>query len=229
MNNGTYHRWHDAIAAGLRTRTQWTELGQAVLADARPGATFSGYYDDYDLYPESATRPKRRVASHPPKKIDLLHAIFAVTRAAKRFRDAASSCYDRNAHGFAGTNRARKKELNELKDRGIVAAVAAGRIAPVAARGNLTEYRGEGYCYHSLLRPVDWSVLGAPNESEPLTVEAKPRTSHEPRLKDAIFTLAELPSDQMGFIRIPFAPRMKTCAATASQFDSSWGDDDEGD
>jgi hypothetical protein len=97
------------------------------------------------------------------------------------------------------------------------------------SRGKLTEYRGEGYCYHSLLRPVAWTVPGASNEVAPLTVEAKPRTGREPRLKDAIFTLAELPSDVTGFTRIPFAPRVKTCEATSAQFSSSWDDEDNDD
>ena len=80
---------------------------------------------------------------------------------------------------------------------------ALGRLAPESATGKLTLYRGEGYAFHSYLRPDGWtfSIVDA-EASEVLRVEAKPKGQKEPRLKDALFTLSKLESDFSGFVDV---------------------------
>lgn len=181
--------WDEAQAAGLKTKTSWSQAGRSLVQNAEPAAIHIGRYDVYDLYDESQTRPKR-VSNKPPVIIDLLAAIFTVTRSAKRYRNSAETNYKYGKHGFAGSARRQKAHLYGLKDKGLIAAFRAGRVQAVGTHGCLTIYRGEGYCFHSLLRPKD-AVLPEVG-TDPLTVEAKPKATDEPRLKDAVHTLEEL-------------------------------------
>lgn len=142
--------------------------------------------------------PAKTRLERTPGTVDLLAAIFGATRAAKRCRDGAARSYANGMHGLAGHNRERKEQLYGLKDRGIVAAHGAGRLCAVATHGPLTVYRGEGYCFHSLLRPKFLSVplpdLSTESSAgELIFVEAKPREAREPRLKDVVHTLSALP------------------------------------
>lgn len=156
--------------------------------------------------------PPRRIKSAPAKHVDLLAAIFGVNRSAKRYRDAAQKNYQSGTHGFAGNCKERKEQLYRLKDRGIVEAYRNGRLNAEGVHGVLTVYRGEGYCFHSLLRPVG-AVLAelefAANASGCLYVEQKPKSAREPRLKDSIATLEALSKDEehAGFHRLSFPPR----------------------
>jgi hypothetical protein len=162
---------------------------------------------------ESARRahPKRQAKIVQPVTVDLLAAIFGVNRSAKRFRDAAQMNYQKGTHGFAGNCKERKEKLYKLKDRGIVAAYRAGRLKAEGAHGVLTVYRGEGYCFHSLLRPLG-IVLNAlefdANEAGCLYLEQKPKSAREPRLKDSVATLQGIPETELSdFKRLAFPPR----------------------
>ena len=149
------------------------------------------------------TRKKR-----PPEPVDLLAAMFAVNRSAKRYRDAARAHYHASQHGFAGHSSSRKRELYSLKERGIVAAFRAGRITCEGIHGKLAIYRGEGYCFHSPLLPD--GISGATgHDDSPLMVEAKPRGRSESRLCDAIHTLSSLPKDRDGFRELD-VPELQT-------------------
>jgi hypothetical protein len=181
--------WDEAKAAGLKTKTAWSQAGRSLARDAKPAALHHGWYDSYCLYDVSQTRPKR-ISKKPPEIIDLLAAIFTVTRSAKRYRNSAQTCYQYGKHGFASNFRKQKEHLYQLKDDGLVAAVRNGRVQAVGTHGRLTVYRGEGYCFHSLLRPKGAVLPEVGNN--PLTVEAKPKATDEPRLKDAVYTLEEL-------------------------------------
>ena len=181
--------WAEAEEAGLKTKTSWSQAGRSLLPDAEPTAMHIGRYDCYDLYPESQTRPKR-VSNKPAVIIDLLAALFTVTRSAKRYRDSAQTCYQYGQHGFARAARRQKETLYAIKDKGLVGAIRTGRVRAVGTHGCLTVYRGEGYCFHSLLRPKGVVLPEAGND--PLTVEAKPKATNEPRLKDAVHTLEQL-------------------------------------
>jgi hypothetical protein len=140
---------------------------------------------------------QRRTQQTPPQTVDLMSSIFAVNHSAKRHRDAASSCYQSDSHGLAGWNKEIKDHLYELKDRGIAEAFRKGRIRPFCLNGDFVEYRGEDYCFHSLLRPVELVLpelaLG------PIFVSAKPKSSTEVRLCDAKHTLEALPAPDAGF------------------------------
>ena len=150
---------------------------------------------------EAVERRKKRETA-PPKSIDLLLAIFAVNRSAKRHRDSAQTYYQKRKHGFAKKERMIKTELYALKDRGIAAAYAAGRIeASFRCADGLIEYRGEGYCFHSALHPQNVQIPEVGN-AESFRVEAKPRGAKEPKLKDAVFTLKALPEVPENFMRL---------------------------
>lgn len=129
----------------------------------------------------------------------VLRAVFSVNRSAKRHRDAASTHYSDRMHGFAGDKKRQKLFLYGLKDRGIVAAYHHGWLRVVGMQAGLCLYQGHGYSFHSPLCPV--GVGFVEDSQDRLFVEAKPRSSREMRLKDAIATLQQLPADCEGFIR----------------------------
>ncbi len=126
-----------------------------------------------------------------PVRVDLLAAIFAVNRAAKRQRDAASKQYSHRQHGFARTASETKRHLYVLKDVGIAAAVLDGRLAYAGQHARLAVYRGSGYCFHSTLLPSGQPQVH--DDDSPLIMrEAKPREAKEALLRDAIFTLEQI-------------------------------------
>jgi hypothetical protein len=147
---------------------------------------------------------QRRKSQAEPQPVDLLRAVFAVNRSAKRYRDAAQSCYRSGKHGLAGWNRERKEKLYELKDRGIVEAVRLGRIQPRCCRGSLVEYRGEEYCFHSRLIAKNLDVSSLPFVQGELSVDAKPKTAAEERLRDAVLTLESLPQVGDDFVPLSY-------------------------
>jgi len=156
--------------------------------------------------------PARKVKIVEPKTVDLLAAIFGVNRSAKRYRDAAQMNYRSGAHGFAGNCKERKQALYILEDRGIVEACRLGRLKAEGTHGVLTVYRGEGYCFHSLLRPLGPSLPALEfdaNDAGCLFVEQKLKSAREPRLKDSIATLEALSKEEQygDFQRLSFPPR----------------------
>jgi len=134
-----------------------------------------------------AREEKRKPAPTP----ELLPAIHAVNRAAKRWRDAAQRYYDSGMFGLASNARRKKESLYALKDRGIAAAFHSGRIAPIEIHAGLCLYQGDGYSFHSPLTPKCVEV--PEGDASPITVEAKPQAAKEPRQRDAMALLAALP------------------------------------
>ncbi len=184
--------------------------GLIVPRDAEPvGEKFRGrptavYYDVYRL---SDCTAKRVITKRPPRAIDLLLAIFTVTKAAKRYRDAAFAHYRADRHGFATHAQRTKENLYRLKDRGIAQAYQEGRLSFEGIYHRLGLYRGDGYCFHSTIIPRDRMDAEALDEQEWIHIVASPKGSREGRLKDAKHTLSSL-SDQTGdFDRCP-APGM---------------------
>jgi hypothetical protein len=172
---------------------------------------------------------KRRAEKKPELvTVDLLQAIFAVNRSAKRHRDAAQRCYSLKKHGFARRSREIKEELYGLKERGIAEAFGFGRITPVQQKGGLIEYRGEGYCFHSTLLPNGVSLPQCTDDTV-LYVDAKPRGSGEVRLCDAKHTLLSLPpvGDQFTRLALPIPPSKTSRPARYSQRSSDDDDDDD--
>lgn len=146
-----------------------------------------------------------------PANVDLLAAIFAVNRAAKRHRDAAQSHYRGRRHGLSGSARQRKEYLYSLKDLGIAAAYQEGRLQFVGTHGALALYAGEGYRFHSGLVPINESSVMMLDE-ERFFAEAKPRERHEPTQRDATHTLQQrspVPMDQFRRIEIPRQQRVQ--------------------
>jgi hypothetical protein len=130
---------------------------------------------------EILSRETKRTRPEP----DLLSAIFAVNRAAKRQRDAAQSHYLHGQHGFARLAREKKEYYYRLKDQGIKEAHRLGLLAPVRIHGQLAFYLGQGYSFHSALKPKGIELPTVENDA-PITVDSKPQGSKEPRLCDAI-------------------------------------------
>lgn len=155
----------------------------------------------YDVYRVSDCTPTRRMNTIPPVEIDLLQAIYTVNQSAKRYRDAAQANYRLRQHGFARHSRWTKQVLYLLKDRGIAAAYRQGRLHLEGFNGNLALYRGEGYCFHSTLVPLESEP--EPTCQEPIFVEATPKGTREGRLKDAVYTLNALDANVEGFRRLP--------------------------
>lgn len=187
----------DAAAVGLKPR-----------AGALPAEEREWKYGTYPLYRREDLEPKRKVVSIPPVVVDLLAAIFTVNRTAKRYRDKAAAHYNAAQYGFATAARETKEHLYSLKDRGMVCAYRQGLLRATGTHGPLTYYEGGGYRFHSLLRPsgVDLPALS----DETIQVEAKPKGKREARLKDAEYTLKQLPAlDTQGFVRQSFPPRRR--------------------
>lgn len=202
-----YTKWTE-VPEYLKTKTSWAQEGRSVLRGSEPVAIIETSYCGrrvgcYGLYSHGQTKPKRQCVRRPPKVIDLLAAIWTVTRTAKRYRDAASKSYKKGKHGMAGQCRRRKEQLYLLKDKGIAEAVHLGRISAVGIHGGFCVYRGEGYCFHSALKPIEFDPPEGSVRDDTLTVEAKPKQK-EPRLYDAEHTLSTIKSMQVGFERLDY-------------------------
>lgn len=220
----------------LLNKTEARNLGLRVPRGVEPVEWRSWKYGYFGLWRKSDLVPvARRAEKSPARAIDLLAAVFSVNRSAKRYRDAAGSCYSSGTHGLAKAAKLRKELLYRLKDRGIAEAFRQGRIQFVGRNGTLALYQGEGYSFHSrLLPPGQSDELG--DTDAPVFVEAKAKTLKEARLKDAILTLEPLP-DPVGFtvLSVPsyekptrFA-RYHICDEDEEEWDDEWDDelDDE--
>jgi hypothetical protein len=143
----------------------------------------------YAVYREDQVEPKRKVSPTPAALIDILAAVWVINRRAKRCRDLASKHHGRRAYGFAGTVKEEKTELYRLKGLAIHHLLADGRLEVVGHHrfpgGNWAEVlQGSGYTFHRPCPPQD----GA-NVEDREEIEAKPKETKEPRLKDARHTV----------------------------------------
>jgi len=208
--------------------TEWGRRGFHVLRDQEPHCWLSGRVGSrrsktitWAVYREDQVIPKRKITLKPPEQIDVLAAVWAVNRAAKRCRDAAQSCYQAGAHAFAGSNKDKKEKYYDLKSQALNYLIADGRLQ-VAGRhlisgGNWAEVlKGEGYTFH---RPCPPQEGEAPELDG---VEAKSRDRTEPKLKDALYTL-ELYLAGRPAIDCYRWPEPLRIRSSRSQF---WDDDD---
>ncbi len=198
------------------------------------GGRVGGKYQEWEVYRISECIPIRPQIVNPPQHVDLLAAIFAVNRAAKRYRNTAQLHYRDGRHGLAGHSSKSKRELYQLKDFGIAAAYQLGRIQCDGIHGTLAIYRGEGYCFHSTLVPE--SLDAASEDDSPITIEAKPRELREARLCDAVFTLEQVSEEsychQCGLTRLELpefsaADHYRLSYLDDSESDESDDDDDD--
>lgn len=217
-----------------QSETAWRFWGRKVISGSKPhpvrtcrvgggsgvkSVTYAVYRHD-QTFAMKRRNPPREAVAHPLTPENVLAAMFSVYRSAKRYRDAAQSCYQSDVHGFARMHRKQKEALYRLKERGLVHAFREGLVVAVGLHGSLTVYRGEGYCFHSPLRPEN--VMLETTSEESVFVESKPRQSSEMRLMDAVATLEQLVSDFNGFIR-------HTISTPPKWQDQHWEDDEEED
>lgn len=176
-----------------------------VLANATvPGSIFADLDNEWR---ESCILRVKYVAPNkwehsPPVAIDVLAATFAINKSAKRYRDAASTYFQRGMHGLAHHASEVKKLYYKLKDIGVVKAYTDRRLQYCGRHGRLALYRGEGYVFHSTLAPVEEPALVADDDQGALFVCAKPKGSAEARLIDARFTLCAIEVSTIDFHRL---------------------------
>lgn len=166
-------------------------------------------------------------AAEQIRDCDLLAAIFAVNRAAKRHRDNASKQWSYGRKSAAARAAEHKRNLYELKDLGIIKAFQDGRIHPTKIHGCLCLYEGEGYSFHSTLKPVGCEVQVDANDS-PIIVDAKPQGRKEPRQMDAIAMLKSL-SDQIGLAAFDRFERLELPSKRVERQDGDFDDRDDED
>lgn len=133
-------------------------------------------------------------------EIDLVVAIFTVNVFAKHYLDASQEAYQVGAWDFATSHRKKKELLYELKEKGISAGFLNRRLRFAGVHENLAVYTGDGYSFHSLLLPREWS-RELDDTSLGLT-ESTPKVCSEARLKDAESTLSRLPNVHSIFDRL---------------------------
>jgi Zinc knuckle len=146
----------------------------------------------------------------PPVALPLLDATREVSRAAHRWRDAASRQYEAHNFGLATFASSTKNALYELKERGIVAAHAQGllRYCGQTPQGMALYEYGEGgkACFHSCLHPAGAKRRLLSDHPEMLFVPPKKRSF---RVSDAIRTLSALPLPGDGYKRSAAPSRRK--------------------
>jgi hypothetical protein len=191
----------------LYNRTEMSLKGLSLRSKATPVKYIRNRYITYPVYRLEDFIQKRKVTKKEPVIVDILAAIFTINRTAKRYRDAASTCYKKEYHNFARMWKDKKNELYHLKNTGIAYAISNGLITFHSEHGGLILYTGNGYFFHSNLMPEGYT-LSQNQDDENIFIEAKNKTKKEARLKDAIYTLQMLTSisDLVGFktLRINF-------------------------
>lgn len=218
----------------LRSIKEWKELGKKPKDGEEPRSTKKFYRSHAiaHLFDDTQVQPIRKVTKTAAKGLpitveNILKATWTVNRTAKRYRDAAASCYGGGYFGFAASHRERKEAMYRLKDRGIAWLVSKKIIAPDSIHGGLCLWRGGGYSFHSSICPNEAPAQAADVGS--FFNDAKPKGADEMKLIDAVDLLERCPDVQLSSVIHLETPKMKKTARARSprpQFD---GDIDEGD
>lgn len=175
----------------LGNKTEWREVGLVPKTGQLPfeiKETRAPWgWCQHHLYRRDQLRPLREIKTISPKSFEasvenIALATFVVNRSAKRYRDAAASCYWQGAHSFAGINKSRKEELYRLKDKGVKRLFYEGFLKCVAKHDKMYLWQGLGYSFHSLIKPRVEPELVC---EEALFIEASPPQKLRLRLKDA--------------------------------------------
>ena len=82
---------------------------------------------------------------------NVLLAIWSVSRAAKRRRDAAEATYEGELHGFVGAHQEAKGRCYRLNDTGIAWLAHNGHLAAAYRHGHLVIRVGGGYVHSTLI------------------------------------------------------------------------------
>jgi hypothetical protein len=144
----------------------------------------------------------RRKSVLLPQMIPLLDATREASRSAHRWRDRASTSWDRGDRRRAGSCRSKKEYFYLLKDRGIIALHKAGmlRYAGMSPQGMAVYEYGKGglQCLHSTLHPKGVERMPVEGHPEVLKVVAKKQLL---KMKDVEHTLMALPTDTSDYVR----------------------------
>ncbi|MCC7542401.1 MAG: hypothetical protein IT379_39650 [Deltaproteobacteria bacterium] len=222
--------------------TAWGEKGCRVRDDAEPHATLTGHVGgaaggktrSWHVYRDDQVLPKAQRKHSPAKTVDLLAALWAANRSAKRWRNAARGQYNKRAHQFASSSKRRKESLYALKAQALHHLVTDGVLQHAGYHrfldGNYAELlSGGGYTFH---RPCPHPTDGAIVEDR-ADIDAKPRQSREVRLKDAEHTLTSYLSGRLrvGVYEWPPRPRDEYPRRHVDDIGDAGGrdDDDRGD
>ena len=211
----------------IHFKNEWKELGYIPKTGEKPFCTKKRYGGGkIQFYSKSQVRPLRKktkpVATLLPMTIEnVLRACWTVNRTAKRYRDAASSCYQRRVRGFVSTNKLNKEKCYALKDKALRWLIANSAIKPIGLIVNLTVWQGDGYTFHSLIGPENISAL----EGDTLLyVEAKKKTIAEMKLIDAEALIDALPNKNIkAMITRSFPERLRQSPNTDDEND--WEED----
>jgi len=178
------------------SKSEWERRGYALIEGSLPeGERYGGGMGAggswYPVYRPDQVRPKRKVTSKPPIEVPLLAALFTLNRRAKRCRDLASTYYESGAHQFIGKVKKEREHIYYLKGQALGHLVSAGILTPIGYHRfgeNWAEVLGgEGYRFHRPCAAPE-GIADAPQLED---IEAKPKGSKEPRIKDALFTVEQ--------------------------------------
>ena len=180
-----------SLSTIVRNKTEWRARGFVPQDGMRPAqvrVTRAPWGRcEHHLFLFDQVRPlRRRSAPHarsfPATLENVALATFLVNRSAKRYRDAASSCYEKGAFAFATQNKARTDSLYRAKDVGVRRLIDAGALRCVSQHGDKFLWQGLGYSFHSARMPDSVPVQTSPDA---VFVPAKPAARCRMRLIDA--------------------------------------------
>jgi hypothetical protein len=213
------------------SKSAWLKLGFSVRPGEPAHATVSGRVGDkhrsWWVYREDQVRPKRVFQPQAPQIIPILSALWAINRAAKRFRDAASSHYAHHQHGLSSFAKEKKQTLYQSKAQALYYLVQDGTLQHSGYHCFSDDkwaevLTGSGFTFH---RPCE-----APDQLSTRfigNIQAKPRSAHEPRLCDAIHTVTTYLSRKpvVEIYRWPARERFESVRYNHDDYDDV--DDDE--
>ena len=125
-------------------------------------------------------------ARMPNWEMDLVRAVFFVNAAAKRF----------------GVSAERRKELYDLKSRGIVEGVRMGLLKFDGWHENLPTYSDGHYCFHSHIAPVGEARPAETVNYAKTGVSRQPLAIKKQTVRNAVLRLRKTPADIEGFVHV---------------------------
>lgn len=155
-----------------------------------------------------------------PQVVDILAALFALNRQAKRYRDLSQELYRQRRYGLATCFSMKKLAMYSLKGQAIHYLLKEGRLRHVGFHRFGSNYAevlsGAGYRFH---RPVPPPEL---NEDIPEieTIEAKPKDVSEPDFVDGLYSVR---------VYLECRPKIETYDWPSRSRQSYWYDDDDWD
>ncbi|MGE3408249.1 MAG: hypothetical protein AB7I37_15635 [Pirellulales bacterium] len=174
-----------------KSKTEWSRLGFRIRKGEQPHSfRYSRTPGYYDVFRDDQIEPKREVNEIEPVEIKILAALWVINRRAKRMRDGATRSFKKGRHTEASNHSDEKQRLYAMKEQVVHYLMESGILRHVGRHrfpeGNWAEVLAGGdFRFHRPCPPPD-------NESDGEQIgqiEAQPRCAHEPRLKDALFTI----------------------------------------